>query len=45
MANIHYIDTGAALIEETGLGKLTLLQIHPLLTIHQLDTRTVSNFS
>jgi serine/threonine protein phosphatase 1 len=45
MAHIHYIDTGAALIEETGLGKLTLLQIHPLLTIHQLDTRTVSNFS
>lgn len=38
-ANFYYIDTGAALLEDTSLGKLTLLQIHPTLTTFQLSTR------
>lgn len=39
--NIHYIDTGASLQNEALLGKLTVLQIHPQLEIHQLDTRNI----
>jgi serine/threonine protein phosphatase 1 len=35
-ANIYYVDTGAAFTED-GFGKLTLLQIHPELHIHQID--------
>lgn len=39
-ANFYYIDTGAALLEDKSLGHLTLLQIHPVLTTYQLDTRS-----
>ncbi|MBU0654409.1 MAG: metallophosphoesterase [Gammaproteobacteria bacterium] len=38
-ANIYYIDTGASLLEDDSLGKLTMLQVHPTLELHQLDTR------
>lgn len=40
--NVHFIDTGAALQEEAELGTLTLLQIHPKLSTHQLNTRTLN---
>ena len=40
--NVHYIDTGAVLQEEAELGTLTLLQIHPVLNTHQLNTRTLN---
>ncbi|MEE9326247.1 MAG: metallophosphoesterase [Cocleimonas sp.] len=33
--NIYYIDTGATYIEEEDLGRLTLLQIHPKIEVHQ----------
>lgn len=39
-ANFYYIDTGAALLDDKALGKLTLLQIHPVMELHQLDART-----
>lgn len=37
--NIYYIDTGAALISDSSLGKLTLLQVHPTLEVFQYDAR------
>ncbi len=40
-ANVYYIDTGAALVSDRSLGTLTLLQIHPILELHQLDARSV----
>ncbi|SEA62149.1 serine/threonine protein phosphatase 1 [Thiothrix caldifontis] len=39
-ANFYYIDTGAALLDDKALGKLTLLQIHPVMELHQLNVRT-----
>ena len=39
-ANFYYIDTGAALLDDKALGTLTLLQIHPVMALHQLDVRT-----
>jgi serine/threonine protein phosphatase 1 len=39
-ANFYYIDTGASLLEDKALGKLTLLQIHPVMELHQFDVRT-----
>lgn len=38
-ANVYYIDTGAALLSDDDLGKLTLLQIQPHMDLHQLDVR------
>jgi serine/threonine protein phosphatase 1 len=35
--NIHYIDTGAVFWGEPGMGKLTLLQIHPQQEVFQMD--------
>ena len=40
-ANVYYIDTGAALVSDRSLGTLTLLQIHPILELHQLDARSI----
>ena len=39
-ANFYYIDTGASLLDDKALGKLTLLQIHPVMELHQFDVRT-----
>lgn len=39
-ANFYYIDTGASLLDDKALGKLTLLQVHPVMELHQLDVRT-----
>jgi serine/threonine protein phosphatase 1 len=36
--NIFYIDTGAAYENDSDLSNLTLLQIHPILKIHQHST-------
>ncbi|MEB4591812.1 metallophosphoesterase [Candidatus Thiothrix sp. Deng01] len=41
-ANFYYIDTGASLLEDRSLGKLTMLQIHPLLELHQFNVRTAT---
>lgn len=41
-ANFFYIDTGASLLEDKSLGKLTSLQIHPELKLHQVDVRAES---
>lgn len=38
-ANVYYIDTGASLLDDSSLGKLSMLQVHPTLELHQLDTR------
>jgi len=35
IANLYYIDTGAAYIQDDDLGHLTILQIHPELEISQ----------
>lgn len=40
-ANFYYIDTGAALLNDKSLGKLSLLQIHPVMDMFQLDTRRI----
>ena len=39
MENIFYIDTGAVYQNNNNLAKLTLLQIHPKLELHQHSTR------
>lgn len=42
-ANIHYIDTGAVFEAEPGMGKLTLLQIHPQQEVFQMDFRDLTS--
>ena len=39
-ANFYYIDTGASLLNDKSLGKLTLLQVHPVMEVHQFDVRS-----
>jgi serine/threonine protein phosphatase 1 len=38
-ANFYYIDTGASLLSDKSLGRLSMLQIHPVLDLYQFDTR------
>jgi len=39
ISNICYLDTGAAYRSRKGLGKLSVLEIHPQLKLHQINTR------
>ena len=39
ISNICYLDTGAAYRNRKGLGKLSVLEIHPQLKLHQINTR------
>lgn len=44
-ANFYYIDTGASLLGDESMGKLTLLQIHPKMELFQFDNRMEKIFS
>lgn len=38
IANVHFLDTGAAFIDEIGFGHLTMMEItHPEQRLHQID--------
>ncbi len=41
-SNVCYIDTGAPYVKDKSLGHLTMLEINPILKLHQFCTRNIS---
>lgn len=39
IGNIRYIDTGAAYTDVKNLGKLTMMQVQPVIRVHEYNTR------